>query len=96
MVQRCERETHVSWHNYKGRGIRVLFINRQHFIEWALNEFPGETFIGKDFDRIDNNGHYSPDNLRLASRGENLLNRRPKRLRSFKRGRLLEVGVTAP
>ncbi len=75
MVQRCYRGTHVSSHRYKGRGIRVLFSSREVFVRWALETFPSSDFIGMDFDRIDNAGHYEPNNLRLATRSENLLNR---------------------
>lgn len=78
MVQRCERDTHVSSHNYKGRGIKVLFRSREDFIGWALAKWPDETFKGKDFDRIDNDGHYSRRNLRLVSRSTNLRNRRKR------------------
>jgi hypothetical protein len=59
-----------------GRGIRVEFGSREQFIRWALEMWPGETFKGKDFDRVDNDGHYSPNNLRLVTRAENLRNRR--------------------
>ena len=76
MVQRCERDTHVSSRHYKGRGIKVLFESRQHFIEWALARWPTENFRYLDFDRIDNDGHYSPENLRLVTRTVNLLNKR--------------------
>lgn len=80
MVQRCRRWTHVSSVNYIGRGIEVRFQSREHFIRWALAKFPKTGFKGLDFDRIDNDGHYEPDNLRLVSRAENLLNtRRQKR-----------------
>ena len=79
MVQRCERWTHRSSRHYKGRGIRVLFPTRQSFIEWALTKWPSETFKGKDFDRINNDGDYCPENLRLVSRSENLKNRRRKK-----------------
>ena len=65
MIQRCNRGTHVSSHNYKGRGIRVLFKSREHFIKWACKKWPNETFQGKHFHRIDNDGHYSPENLLL-------------------------------
>lgn len=76
MVQRCTRDTHVSSHHYKGRGIKVLFKSRQHFIDWALMNWSWDEFKGKDFDRIDNDGHYEPENLRLVTRHENLMNRR--------------------
>lgn len=75
MRQRCDTWTHVSSHNYRGRGIQVKF-KRREFIRWALSTWPDETFLNKDFDRIDNNGHYSFENLRLVSRSENLKNTR--------------------
>jgi hypothetical protein len=74
MKQRCEKDTHVSSHRYKGRGIKCLFESRQEFITWALEKWPGETFKRKDFDREDNDGHYEKGNLRLVSRTVNLLN----------------------
>jgi hypothetical protein len=79
MVQRCERDTHVSSHNYRGRGIRVEFRSREHFIRWALEKWPDTDFRRLDFDRIDNDGNYSPENLRLVTRSVNLLNRRQRR-----------------
>ena len=75
MVQRCYRDSHVSSHNYKDRGIEVRFPSREAFIRWALEKWPDTDFKGLDFDRIDNDGHYEPDNLRLVTRSENLKNR---------------------
>lgn len=83
MVQRCNRDTHVSSHRYKGRDIRVLF-SREQFIRWALSTFPDKGFKGLDFDRIDNEGDYSLVNLRLVTRRVNLLNRDSTVLLSFK------------
>ena len=80
MVQRCTRETHVSWRNYKGRGIKVMF-TREEFIRWALAKFPDTDFKGLDFDRMDNDGHYETGNLRLVPRSVNLRNRRRSRNR---------------
>lgn len=79
MVQRCERDTHVSSKNYKGRGIRCLFTSREHFIRWALETWPHSDYKSLDFDRIDNDGDYSPENLRLVDRKTNLANRRKRR-----------------
>lgn len=79
MIQRCEKTTHVSDHNYRGRGIQVHFESTKEFVEWALREFPEQAINGFsewDFDRIDNDGHYAKDNLRLVRRGVNHLNRR--------------------
>jgi hypothetical protein len=82
MVQRCERESHKSWRDYKGRGIKVLFTSTEHFIRWALHKWPDTDFKGLDFDRIDNNGHYEPENLRLVTRSANLRNRRAYKKRA--------------
>jgi hypothetical protein len=75
IVQRCTRGSHKQSKDYKGRGIRCLFKSREHFIRWALETWPDSDFKGLEFDRKDNNGHYSPDNLRLVSSRENHLNR---------------------
>jgi hypothetical protein len=79
MVQRCTRDTHKSSEHYKGRGIKVLFKSREHFIRWALKKWPTEDFRKLHIDRINNDGHYEPRNLRLATPSENQLNRRPRR-----------------
>lgn len=76
MVQRCERDTHVSSAHYKGRGVRVLFESREHFIRWALAKWPSQSFKGLVFDREDNDGSYSPENLRLVTQSVNVRNGR--------------------
>lgn len=76
MIQRCRRWTHVSSKHYKGRGIRVLFRSREHFIRWALGKYPDSDFRGMVLDRINNDGHYSPKNLRLTTYSENSKNGR--------------------
>lgn len=76
MVQRCTRDSHRSSHLYKGRGIRVLFESRAAFVKWALDSYPDAAFTRMDFDRIDNDGHYSPDNLRLVTRKQNIRNKK--------------------
>ena len=87
MTQRCYKTTHVSSQEYKGRGIKVLFESRRDFVTWAVAQWPEETFKGKDFDRRDNDGNYSKENLRLVTRSENLLNRRKPRSSDGARGR---------
>lgn len=85
MVQRCERETHKCHRNYKGRGIKVLFKSCEDFVRWALEKWPDESFKKLEFDRIDNNGHYSPENLRLVTSSVNKMNTRrsANRMRAF-------------
>jgi hypothetical protein len=75
IVQRCERDSHKQSKNYKGRGIKCLFKSREHFVKWALAKWLNTDFKGLEFDRIDNNGHYEPDNLRLVTPTENHENR---------------------
>jgi hypothetical protein len=74
MVQRCERDSHVSSHRYKGRGIRVLFKDIRDFVNWALKKWPDTDFKGLNFARKNNDGHYTKSNLRLVDRTTNLLN----------------------
>ncbi|WP_327205823.1 hypothetical protein [Rhizobium beringeri] len=76
IVQRCERDTHVSSHNYKGRGIRNLLGSREAFVRWALAMFPRTDFKGLDFDRQNNDGDYTYENLQVVPRSINLRNRR--------------------
>lgn len=76
MKQRCEKSNHVASYNYQGRGILLRFRNLQHFVTWVRKSFGGTNLQGLDFDRINNDGHYSPENIRLISRAENLRNTR--------------------
>ena len=73
--QRCGNPKDRSWHNYGGRGIECRFSSVREAVEYILRELPHESYLGLDIDRINNDGHYEPGNLRLASRKENLANR---------------------
>lgn len=75
MLQRCAEGRSQS-RNYGDRGIKLKFTSRQHFIRWATETYPRDTYEGVDFDRIDNDGHYEPGNLALTSRRGNLINKR--------------------
>jgi len=74
MVGRCHNPDHLDYGRYGARGIFVCDewrTNAGAFIEWC-----GENGIvsGVEVDRINNDGPYSPENCRPASRGENVRN----------------------
>lgn len=80
ILDRCGSRSPRVWASYGGRGIRVHEAWIQDF--WAfvtwMNENLGPKPEGHSLDRIDNDGHYAPGNLRWASASEQIANTRPK------------------
>lgn len=76
---RCLKETHHSYGNYGGRGIKVCPEWENSYItfrEWALaNGYRSDLSI----DRIDVNGDYCPDNCRWVDSSTQALNKRMMR-----------------
>lgn len=74
--QRCLNPNNPAWKNYGGRGIAMC-------PEWAssFEQFLADTGMrpgpGFSLDRIDNNGHYEPGNVRWTTHSQQMLNRRP-------------------
>jgi hypothetical protein len=79
MMRRCYNPDDKDFRNYGGRGIMVdeSFHRFDDYHQWfrqtfTLNDIP----TGLTLDRANNNGNYSPDNMRLATMKEQNNNRR--------------------
>lgn len=69
MIQRCTNKLNYAFARYGGRGIKVCDRWRSSF-ENFLNDV-GKRPEGYQLDRICNDGHYEPGNVRWASSKEN-------------------------
>jgi len=80
MVQRCINPNNQAYNNYGGRGIKVCkrWLKFKNFIA-DIGEIP----VGKEIDRINNNGNYKPNNVKLSTRKEQRRNMRNNRMITF-------------
>jgi hypothetical protein len=74
MLSRCNNPADAVYKNYGGRGIRVC--DDWHMFSNFLKGLPEGYFEGAEIDRIDNDGHYEPNNVRWITRQGNTDNRR--------------------
>jgi peptidoglycan/xylan/chitin deacetylase (PgdA/CDA1 family) len=73
MKSRCTNPNHPSWPRYGGRGVEFRFADVETAAAWIAENLGLHAEL--EIDRIQNDGHYEPGNLRYATRRENNLNR---------------------
>jgi hypothetical protein len=76
IIGRCQNENNSGYKYYGGRGIKVCREwqkNPKKFIEWALKNGWSK---GKEIDRINNDGDYTPENCRITTHLKNMQNTR--------------------
>ncbi len=93
MIQRCTNPRRECFRNYGGRGIRVAaeWLGEGGFERFFAHVGPRST-PEHEIDRIDNDGHYEPGNVRWATRSEQSSNTRRNRRLTF-RGETLTLAA---
>lgn len=82
MHARCYKPKHSRYHIYGGRGISICeaWHSYDTFSNWAYGAGYAK---GRQIDRVDTDGEYSPNNCRWVTSKDNNRNRRNNRLIKF-------------
>ena len=80
-IIRCTVSSNQAYRNYGGRGIKVCddWLKDPRLFVAYLESLSGWNNEDLVLDRINNDGHYEPGNLRFATRSESSSNQRPRR-----------------
>ena len=73
---RCNNPNATAYPNYGGRGIQFKFSSPTEATKWVLDNIGARPSALYSIDRIDNDRHYEPGNLRWATRVEQARNKR--------------------
>lgn len=73
--RRCTDPKEITYHRYGGRGIQFKFGSVYEATCWIVQHLGVPTDTSLTLDRIDNNGHYEPGNLRWATVSQQMKNR---------------------
>lgn len=74
--QRCTNPNSAAYPDYGGRGIRFAFDSVEHATRWVIDNIGHAPTPEHTLDRVGNNQHYEPGNLRWATRAEQNANKR--------------------
>ena len=75
--QRCDNSNYPKYKYWGGRGIKCKFRSADEFVNYVINNLQIDPH-GLTIDRINNNGHYEPGNIRFVTIAENNRNKTRK------------------
>ena len=81
--QRCEYAGDRAYKRYGGRGIQFKFAGAAEAYRYILESIGPRPSPEHSLDRIDNEGHYEPGNLRWSTQVEQMANRRRRTVSEY-------------